>query len=130
MGLKYLGGHPKLPGPADYIVTREGNNVVFQGFQGGFKLKTLLSIPRANFIGGGDFEKAHTRSAGKAAAGAVVGTVLAGPLAGIMGAAIGGRSRARNTITIPVLDEQGRQHNLLFSGTEKDYSYLLGLIYG
>ncbi len=126
--LKYLGGHPKLAGPRDYFVTRVAQNIEFRALEG-FRQKTLLSIPRALFVDGGDFVQGHTRSTGKAAAGAIAGAVIAGPLGGIAGAALGGRARARNSISIPVLDEQGRQHNMLFNGTEADYTNLLYLIY-
>ncbi len=42
---------------------------------------------------GANVEEKHTRSAGKAAAGAIVGGVLTGGLGAIAGAAIGGRKR-------------------------------------
>ena len=49
-------------------------------------------------------EEKHTRSAGKAAAGAIVGGVLTGGIGAIAGAAIGGRKKDDSTSWIDFMD--------------------------
>src|SRR5699024_9231803 len=54
-------------------------------------------------------EEKHTRSAGKAAAGAIVGGVLTGGVGAIAGAAIGGRKKDASTFWIDFVDYEMKQ---------------------
>src|SRR5690625_6657978 len=60
------------------------------------------------FLGSHKDEK-HTRSAGKAAAGAIVGGVLTGGVGAIAGAAIGGRKKDDSTFWIDFADYETKQ---------------------
>lgn len=60
------------------------------------------------FLGSHKDEK-HTRSAGKAAAGAIVGGVLTGGLGAVAGAAIGGRKKDDSTFWIDFADYETKQ---------------------
>lgn len=54
-------------------------------------------------------EEKHTRSAGKAAAGAIVGGVLTGGVGAIAGAAIGGRKKDASTFWVDFADYETKQ---------------------
>lgn len=60
------------------------------------------------FLGSHKEEK-HTRSAGKAAAGAIVGGVLTGGVGAIVGAAVGGRKKDDSTFWIDFADYETKQ---------------------
>ncbi len=60
------------------------------------------------FLGAHKEEK-HTRSAGKAAAGAIVGGVLTGGLGAIAGAAIGGRKKDDSSFWMDFADYETKQ---------------------
>lgn len=60
------------------------------------------------FLGAHKEEK-HTRSAGKAAAGAIVGGVLTGGLGAIAGAAIGGRKKDASIFFMDFMDYETKQ---------------------
>lgn len=60
------------------------------------------------FLGSHKDEK-HTRSAGKAAAGAIIGGVLTGGVGAIAGAAIGGRKRDASSFWIDFADYDTKQ---------------------
>lgn len=54
-------------------------------------------------------EEKHTRSAGKAAAGAIIGGVLTGGVGAIAGAAIGGRKKEDSTFWMDFADFETKQ---------------------
>lgn len=54
-------------------------------------------------------EERHTRSAGKAAAGAIIGGVLTGGIGAIAGAAIGGRKKDDSSFWIDFADYETKQ---------------------
>ena len=54
-------------------------------------------------------EEKHTRSAGKAAAGAIVGGVLTGGVGAIVGAAVGGRKKDESTFWLDFMDRETKQ---------------------
>lgn len=54
-------------------------------------------------------EEKHTRSAGKAAAGAIIGGALTGGVGAVAGAAIGGRKRDASTFWIDFMDYETKQ---------------------
>ncbi len=58
---------------------------------------------------GAHIEEKHTRSAGKAAAGAIVGGALTGGLGAIAGAAIGGKKKDASTFFIDLMDYETKQ---------------------
>lgn len=60
------------------------------------------------FLGSHKDEK-HTRSAGKAAAGAIVGGILTGGVGAVAGAAIGGRKKDESTFWIDFADYETKQ---------------------
>lgn len=60
------------------------------------------------FLGSHKDEK-HTRSAGKAAAGAIIGGVATGGVGAIVGAAIGGRKKDDSTFWIDFADYETKQ---------------------
>lgn len=59
-----------------------------------------------------EWEEAHTRSLGKAAAGAVVGGVLTGGIGLIAGAALGGRKKEDSTAVLTLVDQAGQESKI------------------
>ncbi len=110
--LKYLGGHPDLAGPRDVDIERQGDSL---------KIGPLL-IPKDRILGL-NMDRGHTRSLGKAAAGAAVGAVLTGGIGALAGAVIGGRSRDNSTIVLTVQDWSGAAVNLLLTGPNATVGY-------
>lgn len=64
---------------------------------------------RLYYFLGSHKEEKHTRSAGKAAAGAIIGGVLTGGLGAIAGAAIGGRKKDDSTFWIDFADYETKR---------------------
>lgn len=58
---------------------------------------------------GAHIEEKHSRSAGKAAAGAIVGGVLTGGVGAIAGAAIGGRKKDDSVFFLDLMDYETKQ---------------------
>lgn len=70
-----------------------------------------------------EWEEKHTRSAGKAAAGAIVGGLLTGGIGAIAGAAIGGRKKDQSTAVI----ETAEGYTILVRCNPKEFAELLAM---
>jgi outer membrane lipoprotein SlyB len=81
-------------------------------------------------LAGIDWEESHTRSAGKAAAGAIVGKMVAGTVGGIAGAAIGGKKKdtSKAYLHLRVRDQEGVEHTIHIKCDEKLYRQLSALL--
>ncbi|MBA2872423.1 hypothetical protein HNQ85_002732 [Anoxybacillus calidus] len=75
-----------------------------------------------------DWEESHTRSAGKAAAGAIVGKMVAGTTGAIVGAAMGGKQIDTSKAFLRIRDEEGTEHTLHIKCDEKLYRQLSALL--
>jgi hypothetical protein len=75
-----------------------------------------------------DWEESHTRSAGKAAAGAIVGKMVAGTTGAIVGAAMGGKQIDTSKAYLRLRDEEGNEHTLHIKCDEKLYRQLSALM--
>jgi hypothetical protein len=75
-----------------------------------------------------DWEESHTRSAGKAAAGAIVGKMVAGTTGAIVGAAMGGKQIDTSKAYLHLRDQEGNEHTLHIKCDEKLYRQLSALM--
>lgn len=95
--LEYLGGHPKIKGKTIEICETSNSNT--------------LKINRSEFVVTEiDWDEKHSRSAGKAAAGAILGGLATGGIGLIAGAAIGGKKKDESTVTISVTEGSVSYH--------------------
>jgi hypothetical protein len=120
------GGHiltdKPIPTPIRFINIVKGNQpgeIITEVLFADKKNWTLISI---------DWEESHTRSAGKAAAGAIVGKMVAGTVGGIAGAAIGGKKIDTSKAYLHLRDEEGNEHTLHIKCDEKLYRQLSALL--
>jgi hypothetical protein len=92
----------------------------------------ITEVPFADkknwILTGIDWEESHTRSGGKAAAGAIVGTLVAGPLGGIAGAAVGGRRKDTSKAYLHLRDQENNEHTIHIKCDEKLYRQLSALL--
>jgi hypothetical protein len=79
-------------------------------------------------LAGIDWEESHTRSAGKAAAGAIVGKMVAGTTGAIVGAAMGGKQIDTSKAYLRLRDVDGTEHTLHIKCDEKLYRQLSALM--
>ena len=105
---KYISGFPfcRYKTPIMIEVTPEQLNIRLLM---GFSWKNF-SIPASDIVEIGLNQETY-RSAGKAAAGAIVGGVLTGGIGLLAGAALGGKRRKDNEMTL-VVDYQGTECNI------------------
>ncbi|WP_370221977.1 hypothetical protein [Cytobacillus sp.] len=74
-----------------------------------------------------EWEESHSRSAGKAAAGAIIGSV-AGPVGTIAGAALGGKKKDTSKAFMYLVDQEGQEHRVHIKCDEKTYVQLASFI--
>jgi len=98
-GETYLGGFPEVNYKTPVHIEVTEKQIIFKLFAG-FSKKTII-IPTTDIVEIGLNQETY-RSAGKAAAGAIIGGVLTGGIGLLAGAALGGKRRKENELTLVV----------------------------
>lgn len=118
--IKYLGGHPEIERAQLLGLRSEGDTICLC-----LAAKVLVRINKADVLGI-KLDRASTRSAGKAAAGAIIGGALTGGVGLLAGAAIGGRKKD-DSIILLTINYGVAELEIMFEGKEK-YSRIVGLL--
>ena len=95
--IEYLGGHPDWTQPGKAMIEIKPNLIHVSSR--GFLSSGSFSIIKDDIIDV-SFEKAGSRSVGKAAAGAIVGGILTGGIGLLVGGALGARKSNRSELYI------------------------------
>lgn len=126
--LQYLGGHPDLPRPMKVHVTRAiettgptPRDCVLLASGGHRALIPLDTIRSMRF--GREFR----RSAGGAVGGAIIAGALTGGLGTLVGAAVGGRRRADNTMSLRFASSHGEAEVLFEKCSAREYTSFVRL---
>ncbi|MCK4473748.1 hypothetical protein KAU40_00575 [Candidatus Parcubacteria bacterium] len=131
--LTYLGGHPDISSSMPIRLKRENDNLNLYRYGGYGGEKFLTNIP-LSAIKSVQFQRAGSRSLGKAAAGAIGGGILLGPLGLIVGGALGGKKKDESVIVVTIQHDSMELQILFGSITgkkgiiERKYSKFVQLI--
>jgi hypothetical protein len=82
---------------------------------------------KAFTLKGIEWEESHTRSGGKAAAGAIIGSIV-GPVGTVAGAAIGGKKKDTSKAYLILVDQEGNEHQVHIHCDQNLYIQLAGLL--
>ncbi len=128
VSLRYLGGHPELPNETSVQVTRTVEQIGSERrdcvLLRGAGRRALIPV---DAIQGIRFGREFRRSAGGALAGAVVASALTLGMGTLVGAAIGGRRRADNTMSLTFSMAHGDYEVLFEKCSARDYTKLVRL---